>query len=90
MTDQESKAWTHKGLPFPQIFKVQNCAGKFMATVFCGEKDILLLESIPHELTRNGPSSVTISRNSRKRIAGKRWGKLDEVILLLQSNAMLL
>ena len=46
-TKQQSMEWRHSGSPRPKKFRVQNPAGKFLASIFWDQDDILLIDHLP-------------------------------------------
>jgi len=43
-TKQQSVEWRHSGLPCPKKFRVLKSSGKFLASIFWDEDDILLID----------------------------------------------
>ena len=53
-SSRKSPQWKHKGSLNPKKFRVQQSAGKIMATVFWDSEGVLLLEFMPHKTTITG------------------------------------
>ena len=83
----ESMQWKHKTSPTPIQFRVENSAGKVMATVFWDEKGLLLLEFMPQKTTIIGQTYANTITALREAIKEKRRGKLSADVLLLRDNA---
>ena len=52
-TKQQSMGWRHSRSPRSKKFRVQNFAGKVLASIFCDQDDILLIDYIPKGQTIN-------------------------------------
>jgi len=45
---QQSMEWRHSGSsPHPKKFRVQKFAGKFLASIFCDQDGVLLIDYLP-------------------------------------------
>jgi len=51
-TKQQSVEWRHSGSPHPKKFRVQKCAGKFLASIFW-DQDGILIDCLPKGQTIN-------------------------------------
>jgi histone-lysine N-methyltransferase SETMAR len=83
----EFMQWRHKASPTPKKFRVEQSAGKVMATVFWDEKGLLLLEFMPQKTTITGQTYANKITALREAIKEKRRGKLSAGVLLLHDNA---
>jgi len=52
-TKQQSMEWRHSGSTRPKKFQVQKSAGKFLASIFCDQDGILLINYVPNGQTIN-------------------------------------
>jgi len=52
-TKQQSMQWRHSGSPRPKKFRVQNSAGKVLASIFWYQDGILLNDYVPKGRTIN-------------------------------------
>jgi len=52
-TKQQLMEWGHSGSPRPKKFRVQKSAGKFLASIFLDQDDILLIDYLPKGQTIN-------------------------------------
>ena len=52
-TRQQSMEWRHSGSPHPKKFRVQKSAGKYLASIFWDQYDILLIDYLPNGQTIN-------------------------------------
>jgi len=52
-TKQQSTKWRHSGSPCHQKIRLQKSAGKFLASIFCDQDGILLIDYLPKGLTIN-------------------------------------
>lgn len=84
---EESKQWHVKGGPVPKKFKVQQSAGKVMATIFWDSRGILLVDYKAKGETITGAYYANILTRLRETIKEKRRGKLAKGVLLLHDNA---
>ena len=46
-TKQQSMEWRHSGSPRPKKFRVQKSDGKVLASIFCDQDGILLIDYLP-------------------------------------------
>ena len=86
-TKQESMQWKPKESPSPKNFRVQQSAGKIMATFFWDSKGVQLLEFMPYRTTITGNTCASTMVALRENIKQKRRGKLSADVLLLHDNA---
>jgi len=52
-TKQQSLEWRPRGLSRPKLFQVQKAAGKVLASIFCDQDGILLIDYVPKGQTIN-------------------------------------
>ena len=52
-TKQHSLEWRHSGSPRPKEFRVQKSAGKVLASIFCDQDGILIIDYLPKGQTIN-------------------------------------
>jgi len=52
-TKQQSTEWQHSESPRPQKFRVQKCAGKFLASIFWDQDSIIPIDYLPKGQTIN-------------------------------------
>jgi len=52
-TKQQSMEWRHGGLPRPKKSRVQKSAGKLLASIFCDQDGILVIDYLPKGQTIN-------------------------------------
>ena len=77
-TKQQSMEWRHSGSPRPPKFRVQKSAGKFPASIFWDQDDILLINYLP--------KGQTINAEYYSSLPGKtsREGHQEGLVLALQ------
>ena len=89
-TKLESMQWKHKGSPTPKKFRMQQSAGKIMATVFRGSEGVLFFGFHAmqdnhywiHLCFHNGNFTREYQTETPRR------GKLSAVVLQLHDNAL--
>jgi histone-lysine N-methyltransferase SETMAR len=52
-TKQQSLEWRHSGSPRLKKFRVQKSAGNVLASIFCDQEGILLIDYLPKGQTIN-------------------------------------
>ena len=85
-TKQESMQWEHKGSPTPKKFRVQESAGKIMATVYWDSESFLLLGLMPHKTTITGEPTLP-QWWLYARISNRNAVESFRRVLLLHDNA---
>jgi len=85
---QQSVEWRHSGSPHPKKFRVQKCAGKFLATIFWDQEDILLIDYLPKDQTINAECYSSLLVQLKDILRGKRRGKFTKGVLFLNDRAL--
>ena len=78
--------WRHSGSPHPKNFRVQKFAGKFLASIFWDQDNILPNDYLPKGQTINAEYYHFCWCNWRT-FEGKRRGKFTNGVLFLHDNA---
>jgi len=84
-TKQQSMAWRHSGSPCPKIFRVQKSAGKFLASIFCDEDGILLIDYLPKGQTINTEYYSSLLVQLQDILMEKPRGKVTKGVLFLHN-----
>jgi len=86
-TKQQSMECLHSGSPHLKEFRVQKCAGKFLASFFWDQDGILLIYYLPKGQTINAEYYLSLLMQLKDILKEKRHGKLPKVGLFLHDNA---
>jgi len=86
-TKQQTMEWRHNGSPRPKKFRVQNSAGKFLASIFCYQDGILLIGYFSKGQTVNVEYYSSLLVQLKDILKEKHHGKFTKVVLFLQDNA---
>ena len=86
-TKQESVEWGHSASPRPKKFRVQNSAGKVLASIFGGQDGIVLIDYLAKGQTQNAEYYLFLLVELEDILKGKRRGKVTEGVLFLHDNA---
>ena len=74
--------------PAPRKVRVQKCAGKFLATIFWDQEDILLIDYLPKDQTINAECYSSLLVQLKDILRGKRRGKFTKGVLFLNDRAL--
>ena len=74
-TKQQSVEWRHSGSPRPQKFPSAKFAGKFPASIFWDQYDILLIDYLPKSQTTNAEYYSSLPVHLKDILKEKRRGK---------------
>ena len=83
-TKQQSMKWRHSTPSRPQKFRVQESAGKFLASIFWDQDGILLIDYLPKGQTINAECSAGAIEGQ---FEGKMPREVHQVVLFLHDNA---
>ena len=86
-TKQQSIEWRHSGSPRPKKFRVQKSAGKVLASIFCDQDGILLIDCLPKGQTINAEyySSLLVQlKDILKEKRTPRKGHKEDLVLARQ------
>jgi len=86
-TKQQSIEWRNRGSARPKKSRVQNSAGKFLASNFGGQDGILLIDYLPKGQTINAEYYSSLLLQLKDILKEKRHGKVTKKFLFLQDNA---
>jgi len=86
-TKQQSMGWRHSRSPRSKKFRVQNFAGKVLASIFCDQDDILLIDYLPKGLTINAEYYSSLLVQLKDILKEKCHRKFTKVVLFLHDNA---
>jgi len=73
--------------PAPKKFRVQKSAGKFLASIFCDQDGVLLIDYLPKGQTINAEYYLSLLVQLKDILKEKRRGKVTKVVLFLHDNA---
>ena len=79
--------WRHSGSPRPKKFRVQKSAGKFLASIFWDQDDILLIDYLPKDQTINAEYYSSLLVQLKDILKEKHRGKVIKVFVFLHDNA---
>jgi len=88
-TKQQSIEREHSGSPSPKKFRVQKSVGKFLASIFWDEDDILLNDYLPKGQTINAKYYSSLLVKLRNILKENRSGKVTKGVLFFHDNAQL-
>jgi len=86
-TKQQSMEWRHSGSPRPKKFRVKKSAGKFLASIFWDQEDILLIDYLPRGQTTNAKYNSPLIVELEDILKEKRRRKVTKWVLFLHDNA---
>jgi len=86
-TKQQSVEWRYRGLPRPKTFRVQKSSGKFLASIFWDQDDILLIDYLPNGQTINTEYYASLLVQLKDILKEKCRGKHTKLVLFLHDNA---
>jgi len=87
-TKQQSMEWRHSGSPIlPKKFRVQKSAGKFVASIFWDQDNILLIDYLPKGQTVNAEDYASLLVQLKDILKEKRCGKVTKRVLFLHDNS---
>jgi hypothetical protein len=86
-TKQETMEWRHSGSPRPKNFRVQNSAGKFLASISFNQDGILFTDYLPKGQTMNADYYSTLLVQLKDILKKKRRGMFTKGFLFLHDNA---
>ena len=84
---KQSMQWKHPGSPPPKKFKRVSSAGKVMASIFCNNQGVIMVDYLEEGPMINGAYYAEELRRLHQEIVRKRRGKLTRGVLLLLNNA---
>uniref|UniRef100_A0A0A9YJU3 Mariner Mos1 transposase n=2 Tax=Lygus hesperus TaxID=30085 RepID=A0A0A9YJU3_LYGHE len=84
---KQSMVWKTVDQSAPKKAKVENSAGKVMATVFWDNQGILLIDNLERGTTINADRYCEVLEKLRAAIKRKRPGKLSKKVLFFHDNA---
>jgi len=79
--------WRHSGSPRSKEFRVQNSAGKVIASIFSDQDGILLTDYFPKGQTINAEYYSSLLVQLKDILKEKRHGKVTRGVLFLHDNA---
>ena len=86
-TKQQSKEWRHSSYPaLPQKIPSEKSGGKFLASIFCDQVDIILIDHIPKGHTINSEYYSSQLEQLKDILKEKPRGKFNKVVLFLHDN----
>ena len=86
-TKQQSMEWRHSRSPRPQKFRVQNSAGKVLASIFWDQDGILLIDYHPKGQTISTEYYSSRLVQLKDILKEKLRGKFTNSVLFLHDNA---
>jgi len=86
-TKQLSMGWRHSGSPRPKKFTEQKSAGKVLASIFCDQDGILLIDYLPKGQTINAEYYLSLLVQLKDILKEKYCGKFTKGVLFLHNNA---
>ena len=86
---QSNNQWSGgiTALPAPKKFRVQKSAGKFLASIFWDQDDILLIDCFPKGQTINAEYYSSLLVKLKDILKKKRRGKFTKRVLFVHDNA---
>jgi len=85
-TKQQSVECRHSGSPRLKIFRVQKSAGKVLASMFCDQDGILLIDYLPKGQTINAQYYSSLMVQLKDILKEKRRGKFTKGVLFSPDN----
>jgi len=82
-TKQKSMEWRHSGSPRPKKFRVQKSAGKFLASIFWDQDDILFIDYLPKGQTINAEYYLSLLMQMKEILKKKCHGYFTKLGLVL-------
>ena len=79
--------WWHSCSPRPKKFRVQQFAGKVLASIFWDQDGILLIDYLPKGQTINAEYYSSLLVQLKDILKEKRRGKVTKGVLFLHNNA---
>jgi len=86
-TKQQRMEWRHSGSPRPKKFRVQEFAGKVLASIFWNQDGILLIDYLPKGQTINADYYSYLLVQLKDILKEKRRGKVTKGVLFFHDNA---
>jgi len=82
-TKEQSIEWRHVGLPHPKKFRVQKFVGKFLASNFWEQEDILHIDYLQNGQTINAEYYSSLLVQLKDILKKKRRGNFTKGVLFL-------